>query len=126
MMTVLHLAAAALLLTMAGIQLNDPDPLFWVVLYVAAAVVPIARLIRRRLPVFWGVAFGLALAGLVASLPGFIDFVRSGDYTLIGGQMTADRPQIESAREFLGAVIGLSCLLPYRGWHTRKPGHDAG
>ncbi|MEM6394164.1 MAG: transmembrane 220 family protein [Planctomycetota bacterium] len=115
----LHVAVAVLLLALAGVQLNDPDPLFWVVIYAAAAVMPIARLWGRRLPVGWGVAFGLAVAGLLVSLPGFIDFVRAGEFDLIGRGMSASRPNIELAREFLGALIGLVCLLPYGRWHTR-------
>ncbi|MEM1211402.1 MAG: transmembrane 220 family protein [Planctomycetota bacterium] len=114
-----HGLVAAFLLAMAGIQLNDPDPLFWGVVYGAAAVMPIARLAGHRLPVGWGIAAGLAVAGLAVSLPGLIDFIRFGDYALVGGSMSGERPHIELAREFLGALIGLLCLVPYRKWHTR-------
>ncbi|MEM6551893.1 MAG: transmembrane 220 family protein [Planctomycetota bacterium] len=118
--TIGHVVVALFLLAMAGIQLNDPDPLFWIVLYLAVAVMPMARLGRRRWPVGWGVALGLVVAGLVVSLPGMIDFVKAGEFRLIGGGMSASRPHIESAREFLGALIGLVCLLPYGRWHTGR------
>ena len=105
------------MLVMAAIQLNDPDPLLWVTLYTAIAVVPAAKVINRQLPIFWGVCLGIVIACLAISLTGFIEFVQIADFAAIGGEMSEHKPYVESAREFLGTVIGLTCLLVYRSWH---------
>ena len=97
-------------LTMAYLQLNDPDPLFWTTLYFAIALVPVAQLMRFDIGRGLYIVMGIALAGLLISLPGFIDFVLEGDFAAIDDSMRADRPQIEFAREFLGVCIGLACL----------------
>ena len=113
-----HFALSALFLVMAFIQLNDPDPALWVLLYLSIAILPAACFWQRRLPIFWGVSAGIAAACLALSFAGFVDFIRFGDYASIGGDMTAEKPYVESAREFLGTLIGVSCLLGYRRWHT--------
>ncbi len=108
-----HAAVAVLFLIMAAIQLNDPDPAYWVAVYALVAVVPAARVFRRRLPKTSLLAAGMVLAGLLISLPGFIDYLSSGDYSSIGGKMMAVKPYVESAREFLGLLIAAICLSLY-------------
>ncbi len=102
---------------MAVIQINDPDPVFWLIVYLAVAVVPASRVLGMRLPVVFGVVAGLVVAALLISFPGFIDYLESGDYAALTGGMTADKPYIESAREFLGMAIGALCLAFYWRWH---------
>lgn len=106
-----HSLAALLFLTMAWLQLNDPDPLFWVVLYLAVAAVPVSRLLGAHPPGLADVALGLCLGGVLISLPGFLDYLGSGDWAAIGGSMSADKPYIEAARECGGALMGVACVL---------------
>lgn len=115
-----HASISLLFVTMAALQINDPDPSLWIGLYLAVAAIPAARVLERRAPVLFGTALGLVIACLLVSLPGFVDFLRSGDYGSIGGEMSSSKPYIESAREFLGALIGLICLIFYRKWHIRS------
>ncbi len=102
---------------MAAIQFNDPDPLLWLTVYLAIAAVPATKIFGLRLPVPFGVVVGLVSAALLLSLPGFVDYLKSGDYASLTGGMSAAKPYVESAREFLGAAIGAFCLLFYRRWH---------
>ncbi len=102
---------------MAAIQMNDPDPLLWLTVYLAIAVVPASRIFGMRLPVPFGIVVGLVSAALLLSFPGFVDYMRSGDYASLTGGMSAEKPYVESAREFLGTAIGAVCLLFYRRWH---------
>jgi hypothetical protein len=100
-----HGIAALLFFTMAAIQLNDPDPLYWVVVYLATAVLSGGLIIGARLETLSKVVFGLALAGLIISGPSVIEYFSAEDYTSIYGKMSGEKPYIESAREFGGLLI---------------------
>ncbi|MEM1115871.1 MAG: transmembrane 220 family protein [Bacteroidota bacterium] len=114
-----HALVAVLFVAMAALQLNDPDPLLWFVVYLAIATMPAARIFGYKLPtLFWGTV-GMAIACLLASANGFVDYVYSGDWGSVGEEMSAEKPYIEPAREFLGVAIGAVCLFFYRAWHRR-------
>ncbi|MEM8882529.1 MAG: transmembrane 220 family protein [Planctomycetota bacterium] len=109
------------LIALAVLQINDPDPVLWVTVYVVAAAVPIGWGLGRRMPVVFGVAMGMLLACLLMSAPGLIDYLKSDDYASIGLSMSPDRPQVESAREFGGALIAALIVLGFARWHIRGP-----
>lgn len=115
-----HLMVAALFMLMAAIQLNDPDPLYWCLVYLAVAAVPMLHAFERTQVMFYWVTCGLVSAGMLMSLPGFVDYVLSGDYGSVTGAMTNAKPYIEYAREFLGLVIAAVGLYFYR------PGRSVG
>lgn len=109
-----HTIVALIFIAMAFVQLNDPDPVFWVAVYLAVAFVPASKLLAYRSIAIFYVVVGMCLAGLLISVPGFIDYLSSQDFAAIGGGMSEDKPYVESAREFLGMLIGAVCLLFYR------------
>lgn len=113
-MRFVHAIVGLLFVWMAVIQLNDPDPLYWFVVYVMVAIIPGARVLGHRLVTVWLIVLGMVIAGLLMSLPGFFDYLMSGDYSGIGGHMTDEKPYVESGREFLGLMIAVVCLLAYR------------
>ncbi len=117
-MRIVHAVVALVFLLMAAIQLNDPDPLYWATVYVVVAAIPAARVFEKRLPAIWLVAGGMVLAGMLMSFPGFIDYLGSGDYGSLGGAMMAEKPYVEPAREFLGLLIAVGCLVAYRSRGT--------
>jgi len=98
---------------MAAIQLNDPDPVYWVAVYVVVAAVPAARIFGRRLPTTAAVAAGMVLAGLLIAAPGFVDYLASGDYAAIGEKMMDEKPYVETAREVVGLLIAAVGLIFY-------------
>jgi hypothetical protein len=97
--------ATLLFLTMAAIQLNDPDPLYWVVVYLSAALLSGALCLGSRLQTLSKVVVGMVVAGLLISGPGVIEYFAAQDYSSIYGSMSGDKPYVESAREFGGLVI---------------------
>ena len=103
---------------MAWLQLNDPDPLFWTVFYLLVSLVPVLRAVDKRSPLLHRLVLGYALACLLIALPGFVDYLASNDYGAISGGMRADKPYVESAREFLGTMIALVPLFIYWRWHS--------
>ena len=106
------------LIAMAGLQLNDPDPLLWVAVYLSVAAVVLMKLLHRKRSLLYGIATGMVIACLLVSFPGFIDYLQSGDFGSVMGEMSAHKPYVEPAREFLGTVIAAVCLAGYWRWHT--------
>ena len=83
-------------------QLNDPDPVRWIAIYGAAAlvcVVPSAR--RGGAWSAWTVS-SVALGWSLWIAPQALGLESLADLT---AHMTADRPEIEAAREALGLAI---------------------
>ena len=113
MRIVLHIFAGLLFLMMAVIQFNDPDPVYWIVVYALVAAIPLSRATGHRLPRALMLAGGMVLAGLLISGPGLLDYIASGDYDSISGKMMDEKPYVESAREFVGLFAAAICLLIY-------------
>ena len=122
-----HLISLSVLTAMAYLQLNDPDPLYWVSVYLIASLIPATALVPAALrPVaalmprvagtskvqdrIFCIAVGLIVAGLLISGPGFVDFLRYEPITQITASMAAN-PRVEAAREFLGLVIAWGMLI---------------
>lgn len=113
MRIVLHAVVGLAFLGMAWIQLNDPDPAYWVVVYVLVAAIPLARIFGHRLPTVLILASGMVLSGMLIAGPGSLDYLASGDYISIKGKMLDEKPYVESAREFIGLLAAAICLLAY-------------
>jgi len=108
-----HLAAASLLLGIAWLQLNDPDPWYWIAVYGLTAAIPLSRMLNRTSSTIHWIATGMICSGLLISAPGFAEYVRSGNYAAISGEMMGSKPYIESAREFGGLFIAGCILIAY-------------
>ncbi len=110
MTVILRYVVVALLLITAALQFNDPDPLFWLFLYVGAAVVIGLAAHGRSSPFTTGLMIGAAGAALLLTLPGFVEYFGHAGADIVR-DMSPDRPWIESAREFLGALLTLIALV---------------
>lgn len=108
---IIHGLAFALFVVMAYIQLNDPDPLYWTFVYLLTACCGALSIIGKANRSLILIAIGLGLAGMLISAPGTIDFFTAGDYASIYGEMTGEKPSIESAREFGGLLIAVGYLV---------------
>lgn len=120
--TVVRYALAAVFVVFALIQLNDPDPALWVVAYVLVALAiaaPPASAATTRLA--W-LAGGVLLALGLAAAPGFLALVTGGELSSLAAEMSPDRPNVEPAREFLGAVIAGGALVGTRMAAARRAG----
>lgn len=105
----------------AYLNLNDPDPLPWVLAYGATGILfALAAFGRadRRIIGWYAVALGLWMCTM---LPGMIDWMRLG-FPSITGSMQAHEPHIEVVREFLGLFIAVAALaLLHRATPKRYP-----
>lgn len=117
---ILRYCLAAAMAAFALLQLNDPDPLVWVLAYglVAFCVVcpPESGWSVRCAWLAGGVLLALALA----ALPGFVDYVLSGDFGSIAAEMGPEQPHVEPAREFLGVLIAAAVLVGTRRHSMRS------
>ena len=103
---------AGLFFLFALVQLNDPDPYFWVALYSYIGMVSIIRNFRPIRKVILLAGMAVCLIELFLILPEFLNWVELGMPT-ITGSMKAEEPHIEFTREFLGLLIGLGTLVFY-------------
>lgn len=103
---------AGLFFLFALVQLNDPDPYFWVALYSYIGMVAIIRNFRPIRKVILLAGMAVCLIEVFLILPEFLNWVELGMPT-ITGSMKAEEPHIEFTREFLGLLIGLGTLVFY-------------
>ena len=95
----------------AAVQYNDPDPVHWMLLYLASAVACIMALLQRdRLPLLY-MLIGMAVIEMAITGEGFVTWFRVGTENLITTKMSAEKPYIELGREFLGAGISLAVAV---------------
>lgn len=107
-MRAVHLIFAVLFAISAGLQYNDPDPVGWALMYLAATALAAGALRSapwvRPLAV---VLVAVSLVWMVTLAPGMGAFIERGDPSLLAATMQAGDPVIEEAREFLGLCIVL-------------------
>ena len=110
-MKLLCLILAGLALLVAALQFNDPDPLYWIAVYVGMAAVAIGKS-QGRISQFWAaVVIGGVVAGMLTTVTGFGAYLQSGDFGSIFGEMLANKPYVEETREFLGLALALAALI---------------
>jgi|TARA_B110000263_G_C15261211_1_gene488918 hypothetical protein len=103
---------ALLFFIFAVIQLNDPDPVYWVLVYGGTAAILIGRSFGKRNQFWTGVCFGVALTGLISTAPSFIQYLTSGTLLSILSEMR-DQIYVENSREFIGLVMSLTVIATH-------------
>jgi len=112
----LHALLSTLLVYIAWLQLNDPDPLFWASLYLLAALVPLLQLISAKScfkKYAIGIATGFCLAGIALVFSGATGYFPHANEESLIQDMSPDKPYIEEARELIGTLIALTIVLAY-------------
>lgn len=107
----MQLVLAGLALVVAGIQFNDPDPIYWIFVYTATAVVLAAGAFNRHSSFWTAVLMGAITAGMLWTLAGLGTYLLAGDYASIFGSMSPDRPYVEETREFLGLAMAMAAVV---------------
>jgi hypothetical protein len=110
-MRIVNFILAAMFLIFAFVQINDPDPVIWILIYGAMAVFCIMAIFE-----FYP---GKILAGLLALLilysfvyiPGVMEWIKQDNKALLFDDVAKMQyPYIEQAREFLGLLICVGVL----------------
>ena len=110
-MRILNLVLAVLFLVFASLQLNDPDPITWILIYGTMAVVCVMAAFEfyvRWLMIVQFVCYGVYA---VILLPSIWTWLGSPDRSLLFDEIAKMQfPYIEESREFLGLLICMTVL----------------
>lgn len=108
------MAFGVLFAYMAWIQLNDPDPLYWIAVYSGSALVAVAAAFGRSSGFWTAILLGAVAAGMIIAAPGVLDYFAAGEFANIGDMANAS--YVEPAREFGGLLIAFAFLI-----YSRRP-----
>lgn len=106
-----HWIAAGVFGLCAVLQWNDPDSVQWMLVYGLAALAAASQAAGLRAVTLMIVALIVSVGGLAVSAPGAMEFLSQGSWSELVGGMSEERPWVESAREFIGALIVLDYLV---------------
>ncbi|MFZ1687579.1 MAG: transmembrane 220 family protein [Flavobacteriales bacterium] len=110
MKKLLYIVLAIVFALFAYVNLNDPDPIQWVLAYGSTAVLfacAAAGRADRRISLALAVALGIWMLTMSG---GMIDWFNAGMPTIVD-EMKATNPHIEVVREFLGLLIAVLALF---------------
>jgi hypothetical protein len=104
----------------AAVQYNDPDPLGWVLVYLAASIASFVRAmgrLPRTVPAVVGVC-ALAWAATLAR-----EVLRRGEFINMFGAWEMASTGVEEAREFWGLVIIAGWMAVLTAFPRASPVH---
>jgi hypothetical protein len=113
-MRILNSILALMFMAFAFVQVNDPDPILWILIYGAMAAISVMAIFEYYIAkIMWALAAGY-FAYAVLLFPGVVDWLKSDDRSLLFDDIAKMQfPYIEESREFLGLVICLAVLALY-------------
>lgn len=106
----LNIFFALVFFAFAALNINDPDPIVWLLAYGSVAVLFVLAVFGRadrRVSGWLCLALGIWMCTM---LPGIMDWLEA-DMPSIIDEMQATNPYIEEVREFLGLFIASLALL---------------
>lgn len=110
-MRILNSLLALMFMAFAFVQVNDPDPVLWILIYGVMAIVSVMAIFEYYIPaLMYALALGYTVY-LVILFPGMMDWFNSPDRSLLFDDIAKMQyTYIEEAREFLGLAICLVVL----------------
>tara|TARA_B100000809_G_scaffold49995_2_gene44977 strand:- start:2921 stop:3316 length:396 start_codon:yes stop_codon:yes gene_type:complete len=108
---IINVILCVLFALFAFVQLNDPDPVKWVVIYASASIVSLlSNYIVLPKAFIYAVVIGyLIFAGVHLSY--FLDWLGIEEKSELFGKMVYEKPHLEGTREFLGLLIAAAGVL---------------
>jgi hypothetical protein len=111
-MRIVNFVLAVMFLLFAFVQINDPDPVIWILIYGAMAVLSIMAIFK-----FYPTKFtiGLLVVYILYSfvfIPGVLEWLKQDDKSMLFDDVAKMQyPYVEEAREFLGLFICIIVLI---------------
>jgi Transmembrane family 220, helix len=111
-MRIVNFILAVMFLLFAFVQINDPDPVIWILIYGAMAVLSIMAIFK-----FYPMKFMIALLVLyvlysIVYMPGVLEWLRQDDKSMLFDDVAKMQyPYVEEAREFFGLLICIIVLV---------------
>lgn len=113
-MKYLSIFFALMFMAFAALQVNDPDPILWILIYGVMAVVSVMAIFdyyNRKLMTGLTVLFA---AYMIILFPGVSEWLQQDNKSaLFDDVMKMEYPYIEESREFLGLLICQVVLALY-------------
>jgi Transmembrane family 220, helix len=111
-MKIINFIFAIIFILFAFVQINDPDPVLWIVIYGNMAVLCVLAMFRMRFA-YWLLAT-MVLYSIYAALlvSAAWEWLKSPDRSLLFDDLAKMQyPYIEETREFLGLIICIAVAL---------------
>jgi hypothetical protein len=113
-MKVFNLFLAVLFLLFAFIQINDPDPVIWILIYGAMAVICVMAAFGYYYSRILAVILIIYVAYSLTFLSGILEWLKQDDKSILFDNIAKmQHPYIEESREFLGLFISIIVLIMY-------------
>jgi hypothetical protein len=113
-MKIFNIIFCVIFLISAGLQYNDPDPYLWVPIYMYGVVYCWLAFRDRYHPKAYLIGSALLLVYAVyefVSPDGVLDWINQHNAEDIAGTMKAEKPWIESTREFFGLLMLIGVMM---------------
>ena len=113
-MKIFNIIFCVIFLISAGLQYNDPDPYLWVPIYMYGVVYCWLAFKGRYHPKAYLIGSALLLVYAVYeffSTDGVLDWINKHNAEDIAGTMKAEKPWIESTREFFGLLMLIGVMM---------------
>ena len=94
----------------AAVQINDPDPIQWIIIYGIVAVISGLAIVGKYNKSIILFVISVCIIWMATLIHGVVDWVNNG-MPSITGAMKAESPHVEYLREFLGLLIALLVLI---------------
>lgn len=108
---ILNIVFFVLFVLFAIVQLNDPDPVHWFLIYGAVSLTfLLANYIKIPKQIIWLFVLGLLIYASI-HIAYFFDWIKIDHKEEIFGEMVYEKPYLEGTREFLGLIIAALALL---------------
>lgn len=110
-MRIVNLILAVMFVIFAFVQVNDPDPLIWILIYGLMAAACVLAAFDMYMPKVLAVFAVILIAYAVYYFPGVSEWLRSDKKVLLFDDIAKMQyPYIEESREFLGLMICVAVL----------------
>ena len=123
-MRILNFLLAIMFLIFAFLQVNDPDPVVWILIYGVMAVYCVMAIFEFYPQKFLLATIAIFVLYSLLFVNGVIDWLQSDNKVgLFDDLAKMQYPYIEESREFIGLLICIAVLIFYyvRSRRIRKP-----
>jgi hypothetical protein len=110
-MRILNLFLALLFVAFALVQLNDPDPVFWIFIYSAVAVISALSIFRIYPVIIIWFLIVINTIYMAYLFPGILSWLAEEEKSIFFNQMQNEKAFIEESREFIGLLLAVLTLL---------------
>ncbi|MFT7029378.1 MAG: hypothetical protein ACJA2C_000764 [Marinoscillum sp.] len=109
----IHITIMVIFTLFALVQINDPDPVLWILIYGAVVMTAAIKLYSPRLnirPLAITLVVIMSLFAL-SYITNFLTFLDQTDKSRVVGSMKAETPWIEGTRELGGLLLAILALV---------------